>query len=101
MTHPNHDHDHKTGLYRGELCWHCNIALGAFADSVEQLLRALDYVTRPPAVVALGQAKFGLPGRSTTNRKRRLKLAKKVVQVFSICDIRDLLDAIRNRLTSQ
>lgn len=99
LTRACNDHDHKTGLYRGCLCWNCNTGLGKFADSIERLLQVLDYLTRPPAVIALGQAKFGLPGRINTSRKRRLKLAQKTAQVFSACDIRDLLDQIRKRLT--
>jgi len=38
------DHDHKSGAIRGILCKPCNTALGAFGDSVEGLMRALEYL---------------------------------------------------------
>lgn len=76
------DHDHKTGLYRGILCWRCNNLLGGFGDSIERLLNAIVYLTCPPAIAALNGPKFGLPGRIKTSRKRREMLARKIVQVF-------------------
>lgn len=38
------DHDHKTKRYRGLLCFHCNIGLGVFKDSVSILLSAIEYL---------------------------------------------------------
>jgi len=38
------DHDHESGVVRGLLCDHCNLALGRFQDSPEILRRALDYL---------------------------------------------------------
>lgn len=38
------DHCHKTGKFRGWLCWHCNTALGKLGDSEHGLLKALAYV---------------------------------------------------------
>lgn len=43
------DHDHLTGEVRGALCRHCNTALGAFKDSVQELKMAIDYLENPPA----------------------------------------------------
>jgi hypothetical protein len=38
------DHDHDTGIVRGILCRQCNGALGKLGDSVESLMRAVEYV---------------------------------------------------------
>ncbi len=48
---PNHegrgwatDHDHKTGLLRGELCNRCNPALGFVKDNPEHLQKLIEYL---------------------------------------------------------
>ena len=38
------DHCHNTGIARGILCAHCNLALGGFKDNVEILKKAIDYL---------------------------------------------------------
>lgn len=38
------DHDHKTLLVRGLLCPRCNAGLGSFDDSIEGLMRAVNYL---------------------------------------------------------
>lgn len=38
------DHCHTTGKVRGVLCARCNVALGAFGDSIQTLERAIDYL---------------------------------------------------------
>jgi hypothetical protein len=38
------DHDHHTGKIRGLLCFHCNSGIGKFEDSLELLVRAVDYI---------------------------------------------------------
>jgi hypothetical protein len=63
------DHDHKTGLTRGLLCWHCNRALGGFHDDSRKLQIAAVYVLHPPATAALGEPRFGRVGRVTNKRK--------------------------------
>ena len=41
------DHDHRTDEIRGNLCGPCNQAIGQLGDSVDGLLKAIDYLTRP------------------------------------------------------
>lgn len=41
---PHVDHDHKTGLARGYLCFSCNVGLGHFKDSPELLAKAIEYL---------------------------------------------------------
>jgi hypothetical protein len=38
------DHNHKTGVVRGLLCYPCNISLGKLGDDTESILRVLDYL---------------------------------------------------------
>lgn len=38
------DHNHKTGIVRGLLCWRCNAALGLLRDSPEVALAAVIYL---------------------------------------------------------
>lgn len=70
------DHNHKTGLTRGLLCWICNSALGKFRDSAVRVSNAARYIERPPAVIALGKEVFGRVGRITNKRKRRKRSRK-------------------------
>lgn len=65
------DHDHKTGLVRGLVCWQCNSALAKLADDVHRAYRAWQYLLVPPATVALGEHRFGRTGRVTTKTKRK------------------------------
>ncbi len=38
------DHDHRTGQYRGVLCFKCNIMLGKADDRIEILEMAIEYL---------------------------------------------------------
>jgi hypothetical protein len=42
---PTVDHDHNTGKIRGVLCWTCNVGLGNFKDSPQNVLSAFQYLT--------------------------------------------------------
>lgn len=40
------DHDHETGLFRGWLCQHCNLALGHARDSEWRLFALIAYLKK-------------------------------------------------------
>lgn len=72
------DHNHKTGLTRGLLCWQDNAALGKFRDESYRVNNAARYLERPPATIALSKEVFGRTGRITNKRKhKRRKRSKK------------------------
>ena len=50
------DHDHKTGEYRGLLCFSCNTGLGKFYDNIELLKSAIRYLDNPTERVLLVKA---------------------------------------------
>ena len=41
---PHTDHCHKTGVFRGVLCFRCNAGLGSFRDNTEFLEAAIKYL---------------------------------------------------------
>jgi recombination endonuclease VII len=65
------DHDHKTGLFRGLLCFRCNAALRDYMD-VSFMEKALAYLKNPAATAALGAPHIGLPHRVGTKVQRKL-----------------------------
>lgn len=69
----NVDHDHKTGLVRGLLCWHCNSrVIGAARDEPSVLRKAAKYLDHPPACESIGPH-YGRTGRITKKRRRKRK----------------------------
>ena len=40
------DHDHKSGKTRGLLCMNCNLGIGKVNDSIEEILKLIDYMKR-------------------------------------------------------
>jgi len=40
------DHDHATGLFRGWICWRCNVVLGHVKDSAELLEMLMKYIKK-------------------------------------------------------
>lgn len=40
------DHDYETGKFRGWICAKCNLGLGRLGDTVESLLRAVEYLKK-------------------------------------------------------
>lgn len=72
---PHTDHDHKTGLFRGIVCFFCNAYLLRQRVTPELLRRAADYLENPPAVAILGE-RFGPTGRINAKPRRRRKRRK-------------------------
>lgn len=68
------DHEHKSGLIRGAICWGCNSMLGKARDNPDLLRRAAEYLEHPPATQALGAPRYGRIGR--VNKKIRKKKTK-------------------------
>jgi len=69
------DHDHKTGLTRGILCYGCNRKLPEWL-TIEWIEKLFDYFTDPPAVLALGERRYGRKGR-VTNRRTTTRTKKR------------------------
>lgn len=64
------DHNHKTGLVRGAVCWLCNAGLAHVRDDPERVRRLLAYLESPPATTALGGERYGMLGRVTNSKAK-------------------------------
>lgn len=64
------DHQHKSGLIRGVLCFYCNRKLPEWF-TLERTERIVEYLKNPPATQALGEERFGKRGRVDNKRKRK------------------------------
>lgn len=49
------DHDHATGDIRGLLCHNCNTAIGLLGDDIAIMSRAVEYLSRHPAMRMAGK----------------------------------------------
>ncbi len=71
------EHRHSDGLLRGICCWQCNKAIAYLRDNLGRAERLSDYLTSPPAILAIDR-RYGRPGRSTrkwrTKRERRERM---------------------------
>lgn len=62
------DHDHKSGLIRGLLCWFCNNkVVGRHRDGIA-LRSAADYLDSPPAFEVIGHVE--VPVRKKKRKKK-------------------------------
>ena len=66
------DHDHKTGLTRGLLCWMCNRALRGLRDDAVRAMRSCFYLKRTPVMRYLDGPRQG-PIGSGRKRNRRVR----------------------------
>lgn len=62
------DHDHKSGLIRGLLCWFCNKKVIGRATEPDVFEAAAKYLRRPPARDVLGD--IIVPPKKRKRRKR-------------------------------
>jgi hypothetical protein len=67
----NTDHEHRSGLVRGILCFNCNRSVREYF-TVEFVSAILEYLKNPPATAALGKPHYGLAGRVGTATRRKL-----------------------------
>ena len=45
------DHCHETETFRGWLCHHCNVGLGAFSDDINRIKNALEYLQKHEEII--------------------------------------------------
>lgn len=67
----NTDHEHKSGLVRGILCFNCNRSIREYF-TIDFVTKILEYLKNPPATAALGRSHYGLAGRVGTATRRKL-----------------------------
>jgi hypothetical protein len=70
------DHNHKTGLIRGGLCWICNRTLGMVKENIDLMHAMISYLQDPPAIKALGERRYGRLGAIGNKNSTVQKLMK-------------------------
>jgi len=73
------DHDHDTGKFRGWICSHCNQAIGHANESVETLMKMVEYLQTPAAEPLMEFTKT-LKNNTQTLDSKGLKTQHKIVQ---------------------
>ena len=73
------DHDHDTGKFRGWICSHCNQAIGHANESVETLIKMVEYLQTPAAEPLMEFTKT-LKNNTQTLDSKGLKTQHKIVQ---------------------
>lgn len=51
----NVDHCHKSDVFRGWLCWNCNVAIGKLGDDINGIMNAARYLKRAASTNILGE----------------------------------------------
>jgi hypothetical protein len=69
------DHDHKSGLKRGCLCYMCNKLLAIARDNIDKLRAAVVYLEHPPFTAVFGKEQYTAPGRVGTKTRAKLLAA--------------------------
>jgi len=73
------EHNHRSGEFRGYLCFLHNKGLAFFQDNPEYLAAAADYLRANPVQRVFGEQRFGRTGRVTrkwrTKREKRERMA--------------------------
>ena len=73
------DHDHDTGKFRGWICSHCNQAIGHANESIETLMKMVEYLQTPAAEPLMEFTKTFKNNTQTLDSKG-LKTQHKIVQ---------------------
>ena len=73
------DHDHVTGKFRGWICSHCNQAIGHANESIETLMKMVEYLQTPAAEPLMEFTKT-LKNNTQTLDSKGLKTQHKIVQ---------------------
>lgn len=69
------DHDHKTGLVRGLLCYMCNYTLGGMGgDPDDKIHRMSYYLNHNAPLEALGRKVYGPKGPSQPRRRKKRRV---------------------------